>query len=46
MLELAGVAFAKIGIAGFAGLWIVKAVAGVFVLRWLRDWNERRKEFG
>lgn len=26
----------KIGVLGFAGLWIVKAVAGVALMRWLR----------
>ncbi|MEX0284807.1 MAG: hypothetical protein AB3N23_09365 [Paracoccaceae bacterium] len=34
------------GYAGFAALYAVKAVATFFGLRWLRDWNSRRKGLG
>ncbi|WP_263829901.1 hypothetical protein [Ruegeria aquimaris] len=37
MLELAHSTFAHIGLAGLAGLWVVKAAAGYVGLRWLRE---------
>ena len=36
MAELAHAVVSHIGIAGLAGLWIVKAGLGAYGLRWLR----------
>ncbi|MCJ7872431.1 hypothetical protein Q4577_21075 [Marinovum sp. 2_MG-2023] len=41
MIALAHAFFLKVGVLGFAGLWVLKAMLGLVALRWLRAWRQR-----